>query len=76
MPKGVQVQVLLTAPTTYDGPTGYGTHHYAKLPSLSPNLLPNPWAKRHLRYARIARGLFRDSRTGNLWHVAKKERRV
>ncbi len=69
VPQGVQVQVLLSAPTISGG--------YASVrPGILPNLLPNRTAKKHPRYLRISRGLYRESRNGKLWHVAKKNGRV
>jgi hypothetical protein len=46
------------------------------LPNRLPNLPPDRQRRKPPRYLRIERGLFRDSRNGGLWHVAKRAGKV
>lgn len=72
MPKGVQVQVLLSAPTTYVDSAGSGGVSQA----LLRNILRNGRPKRRGRNQRVCRGLHRDRSYGMLWSVARWQGKV
>ncbi len=46
------------------------------LPNILPNILPHPKPRNPPRYQRVQRGLYRDSRNGNLWHVVRRNGKV